>query len=86
MFLVGFYLVVICLILYFNFKRHNIPINSNIINIVLYTTNLYDSEYIAGGTYIDAFREYCGKILAGLFNTNSKYVLDKNFEGNIFIN
>jgi len=54
-------------ILYFNFKHHNIPTNSNIINIVLHTTNLYD-------TYINApyddLRSYCGKILAELFNTN----------------
>ena len=54
-------------ILYFNFKHHNIPTNSNIINIVLHTTNLYDTHN--GAPYED-FRNYCGKILAELFNTN----------------
>jgi hypothetical protein len=54
-------------ILYFNFKHHNIPTNSNIINIVLHTTNLYDMH--DGAPYED-LRNYCGKILAELFNTN----------------
>jgi hypothetical protein len=30
--------------------------------------------------------EYCGKILAGLFNKEPTYILNKNFEKNIFIN
>lgn len=53
-------------ILYFNFKHHNIPTHSNIINIVLHTTNLYDMNKNA--PYED-LRNYCGKILAELFNT-----------------
>jgi hypothetical protein len=53
-------------ILYFNFKHHNIPTNSNIINIVLHSTNLYDEE--CPEAY--ELRPYCGKILAHLFNTN----------------
>ena len=66
-------------ILYFNFKHHNIPINYNIINIVLYTTNLYDTPYGApyGAPYED-LRNYCGKILTELFNTNLKLGYDKN--------
>ena len=54
-------------ILYFNFKHHNIPINSNIINIVLNSTNLYEKEQFAP---YEEFRNYCGEILAKLFNTN----------------
>jgi hypothetical protein len=55
-------------ILYFNFKHHNIPTNSNIINIVLHTTNVYDTLDDAPNNDL---RIYCGKILAELFNTNS---------------
>ena len=54
-------------ILYFNFKHHNIPTNSNIINIVLHTTNLYHTHDNAP---YEELRNYCGKILAELFNTN----------------
>jgi hypothetical protein len=54
-------------ILYFNFKHHNIPINSNIINIVLNSTNLYERSDSAP---YEEFRNYCGEILAQLFNTN----------------
>tara|TARA_B110000285_G_C15020151_1_gene561122 strand:+ start:206 stop:886 length:681 start_codon:yes stop_codon:yes gene_type:complete len=53
-------------ILYFNFKHHNIPTNSNIINIVLHTTKLYDTHNSAP---YERLRNYCGKILAELFNT-----------------
>jgi hypothetical protein len=53
-------------ILYFNFKHHNIPKNSKILNIVLHTTNLYDSHN--GAPYVN-LRNYCGKILSELFNT-----------------
>lgn len=66
-------------ILYFNFKHHNIPTNSNIINIVLHTTNLYDTHDSA--PYCD-LRNYCGKILAELFNTN----LTLGHDSNIFNN
>jgi len=69
-------------ILYFNFKCHNIPTNSNIINIVLHTTNLYNTGY---GAPFEELRKYCGKILAELFNTNfnSEYYLN---DLNIFNN
>ena len=51
-------------ILYFDFKSHNIPTNSNIINIVLHTSNLYDTSHTAP---YEELRHYCGKILAELF-------------------
>jgi len=54
-------------ILYFNFKHHNIPRDSNIINIVLHTTNVYNSNE---GVSTNELRKYCGKILSELFNTN----------------
>jgi hypothetical protein len=53
-------------ILFFNFKQHNIPANSNIINIVLHTTTLYDTHDSAP---YEELRNFCGKILAKLFNT-----------------
>jgi hypothetical protein len=52
-------------IIYFDFKSHNIPNNSNIINIVLHI-NLYDNDNHAPH---NDFRMYCGKILSELFNT-----------------
>ena len=66
-------------ILYFNFKRHTIPTNSNIINIVLHTssTNLNN---IAKGAPFGQLRIYCGKILASLFSTN----LNVQFNNNMF--
>lgn len=64
-------------ILYFNFKHHNIPANSNIINIVLQSANLYDTH---DGAPYEELREYCGKILAELFNTK----LDLGYNGDIF--
>ena len=64
-------------ILYFNFKHHNVPSNSNIINIILCTTNLYDTESIAP---VGNLRIYCGEILAKLFNTN---LIDCDYD-NIF--
>ena len=66
-------------ILFFNFKQHNIPTNSNIINIVLNTTNLYDTHNSA--PYED-FRSYCGKILSELFNTD----LILGYDGHTFNN
>jgi hypothetical protein len=54
-------------ILYFNFKHHNIPINSNIINIVLDKSDIY---YINNAPPVDEFRKDCGKILKDLFNVN----------------
>lgn len=53
-------------ILYFNFIKHPIPKTSNIINIVLHTTNIYDTN---DGNVSTNFRIYCGTILAELFNT-----------------
>uniref|UniRef100_A0A6C0KUG0 Uncharacterized protein n=1 Tax=viral metagenome TaxID=1070528 RepID=A0A6C0KUG0_9ZZZZ len=66
-------------ILYFSFKHHNIPTNSNIINIVLHSTNLYDTH--DSSPYED-FRNYCGKILTELFNTNLTLEIDVNLYNN----
>jgi hypothetical protein len=65
-------------ILYFNFKHHNIPENSNIINIVLHTTNVYDDEKVHA--VID-FRQYCASVLSGIFGTKLNCYLnnDNNF-------
>ena len=62
-------------ILYFNFKHHNIPQNSNIINIVLHSNNLFDK--FEDSPY-DEFRVYCGQILANLFNTTMTIEPDYN--------
>ena len=51
-------------ILYFDFKEHIIPLNSNIINIVLQTSKLYDSY--ENCPLLD-FRKYCGRILSEIF-------------------
>jgi hypothetical protein len=66
-------------ILYFNFKHHDIPTNSNIINIILHTAKLYDKE---NGPHTAELRNYCGKILAELFNTK----LNLGHDHNIFNN
>lgn len=66
-------------ILYFNFKHHNIPTNSKIINIVLHSTNLYDTQ---DNCPIDDLRNYCGKILVELFDTN----LNLGYDSKIFTN
>ena len=66
-------------ILYFNFKHHNIPTNSNIINIVLHTTNVYDTSSCAP---YEEFRKYCAKILSELFNTNLNRVFDMDVFNN----
>jgi hypothetical protein len=54
-------------IIYFDFKYHNIPNNSNIINIVLNYPNVYNKE--SDCKELNVFRMYCGKILTELFNT-----------------
>jgi hypothetical protein len=54
-------------ILYFNFIHHNIPADSNIINIVLNSTEVYNDR--KASPYED-FRNFCGKILSELFNTD----------------
>jgi len=56
-------------ILYFNFIEHKIPEDSNIINIVLNSTNLYDSNDLYESSVVDNFRRYCGEILTELFVT-----------------
>lgn len=53
-------------ILYFDFKHHNIPASSNIINIVLKSNKLYDNEW---SSPFEKLRNYCGEILVKLFNT-----------------
>jgi hypothetical protein len=65
-------------ILYFNFKHYNIPSNSNIVNIVLHTTTLF---YTHDSAPYEDFRNYCGKILVELFNTN----LSVGYNNNVFI-
>jgi hypothetical protein len=66
-------------ILFFNFKHHTIPKNSNIINIVLHSTNLYNTVNSAP---FENLRNYCGKILSELFKT--KLVL--GYDSNVFNN
>ena len=62
-------------ILYFNFKKNTIPIDSNIINIILQTSTIYDILHEAP---FEEFRKFCGKILSELFNTTliSSYTED----------
>lgn len=62
-------------ILYFNFKRHDIPVNSNIINIVLHTDKLYNTDCISS---MQKLRIFCGEILVSLFNTELKTGYDNN--------
>jgi len=66
-------------ILYFNFKHHNIPTNSNIINIVVHSAILYDT---LAGSSNEEFRNFCGEILVKLFNTK----LDVGYDDNTFYN
>ena len=54
-------------ILYFDFKTHTIPDNSNILQILLHTTTVYNT--VNSAPY-EKLRNYCGKILAELFETN----------------
>ena len=53
-------------ILYFNFKSHDVPANSNIINFILHTPNVYDDG--ANAPY-EMLRSYYGYLLSQLFNT-----------------
>jgi hypothetical protein len=55
-------------IIYINFRQETIPENSNIINIVLHSSKLYEKSQ---GAPFESLRKYCGKILSELFN--SKY-------------
>lgn len=54
-------------ILYFNFKQHEIPKSSNIINVVLHADTIYDSFV---PHYAESFRNYCGEVLVELFRTH----------------
>jgi hypothetical protein len=58
-------------ILYFNFKQHIIPINSNIINIVLHTTKTYNHQYVDNSPF-EELRKFCGKILIKIFTSGLK--------------
>jgi len=58
-------------ILYFNFIKHDIPANSNIINIVLNTTTIYNEN---DGSACEYLRAYCGQILSRLFHTETSLV------------
>jgi hypothetical protein len=62
-------------ILYFNFKKHDIPEDSNIINIILETTNLYESEIDAP---LNEIRFFCGEVLTKIFNTECEKELYNN--------
>lgn len=57
-------------ILYFNFFEHEIPKESNIINIVLNTNITY--KKILNTSPIEEFRRYCGKILSIIFKSEFK--------------
>jgi hypothetical protein len=66
-------------ILFFNFKNYNIPRNSNILNIVLNTSKLYNKAHHLA---YNKLRTYCGKILAELFNTK----IQLSFNSDIYFN
>lgn len=67
------------IILYFNFFNHCIPKDSKIINIVLKTNKIYNSNREAP---YENFRCFCGKILSNIFKT--KYI--SGYDNNIFNN
>jgi len=54
-------------ILYFNFVKHDIPINSKIINIVLQSEIIYDKSI---DSPFEKLRIFCGEILSNLFHTD----------------
>jgi hypothetical protein len=58
-------------ILYFNFIKHDIPANSNIINIVLGNNSEFYSNEIqeCSPVHAEQLRNYCGYILTTMFNT-----------------
>jgi len=64
-------------ILYFNFRQHNIPANSNIINIVLHSDIWYQSHNSAP---IWPIRIFFSEILSKLFNTK----LTVDYDNNVF--
>ena len=53
-------------ILYFNFVKHTIPEDSNIVNIVLNTNKLYENGDTAP---YNKFRQYCGLLLSKIFKS-----------------
>lgn len=53
-------------ILYFNFKCHTIPSDSNIIGITLDTARVFTNRKTAP---YEEFRNYCGQILSDIFKT-----------------
>ena len=53
-------------ILYFNFKQHDIPPSSNIINFVIKAEYIYDAFY---PDYAESFRNFCGEVLSNFFDT-----------------
>lgn len=55
-------------ILYFNFKNHDIPKSSKIINIVLHSNQFYDK--LDGASHDSVLRDYCGKVMSELFESN----------------
>jgi hypothetical protein len=56
-------------ILYFNFVEHEIPPDSNIINITVHTKKVYDEINNKATIEYSKFRQYCGKILCTMFKT-----------------
>lgn len=66
-------------ILYIDFKHHDIPANSNIINIILHSTHLYD---VAVGSPYENLRIYCGRVLAQLFGTELIFGYDRDIFNN----
>lgn len=67
-------------ILYFNFFKHKVPKESNIISIVLNTTQIYNNPRIAP---YDKCTMYCGKILSNIFATKFIYGYTKNVYNNL---
>jgi hypothetical protein len=65
-------------ILYFNFREHSIPPDSNILQILLETNQTFDSFY---PDYAEQFRNYCGEILTHLFHTE----LQLGYTSDIFL-
>ena len=66
-------------ILYFNFIHHNIPSDSNIINVILHSIEVYNTR--RASPYED-FRNFCGKILSEMFNTH----LHTGYDESVFNN
>ena len=67
-------------IVYFSYTHHTIPVNHNIINIIIHSSQLFDK--IADSPF-EEVRYYCGRLLTSIFNTKmgAMYYTD-----DIFIN